>query len=123
MEKTDNLETVPLDGKWSDLGEWKLQSSTNWSWIVNHVALSNNAHAINCENTMLRSESPDMEIVGIGLKDILTVAMSDAVLVVNRDHSHEVKNAVKIAKVKKVPQAESTAKNHRPWGWYTVLSR
>lgn len=120
LEKIDNLETVPLDGKWSDLGDWNAVFN-ELEFDRNLVALSNNAHAINCENTMLRSESSNIEIVGIGLKDILTVAMPDAVLVVNRNHSQEVKNAVKMLKSKKVPQAETTAKNHRPWGWYTVL--
>ena len=120
LEKTNNIETVPFDGKWSDLGEWNAVFN-ELELDSNLVALSNNAHAINCENTMLRSESPNMEIVGIGLKDILTVAISDAVLIVNRNNSQEVKNAVKMLRSKKIPQAENTAKNHRPWGWYTVL--
>ena len=33
------------------------------------------AHAIECEDTLLRSETDTLEIVGVGLKGILAVAM------------------------------------------------
>ena len=37
--------------------------------------------AIDCADCLLRSDSEEVELVGIGLKDLIVVAMKDAVLV------------------------------------------
>ena len=43
-------------------------------------ATSETAHAIECSNSLLRSESSSQQVVGIGLNDIMVIAMPDAVL-------------------------------------------
>ena len=64
----------------------------------NGVVLSKNAHAIDCKNTLLRSESNSQEIVGLGLEDIVAISMPDAVLVANKNKSQDVKKVVEYLK-------------------------
>ena len=39
------------------------------------------AHALNCKNTLLRSENENQKIVGLDLENIIAIAMQDAVLI------------------------------------------
>lgn len=120
MEHHKNLLAVPFVGDWSDLGGW---DAVHEEMNPNDkgVAVGNNAHALNCSNTLLRSENSDQHIVGIGLDNIIAVAMSDAVLVVNKEHVQDVKKAVKILKDKNISQATMFPTDHRPWGWFETL--
>ncbi len=118
MEKAENLSVVPYLGRWSDLGDW----AAVWRETQeNGVSLSGPATAIDCTNTLLRSEVAGQAIVGIGLDDIIAVAMPDAVLISHKGRTQEVKQAVAALKAKKAPQAESFPKDHRPWGWFESL--
>ena len=49
--------------------------------------------------------------------------MPDAVLVVDKDKAQNVKNVVQHLKSKNILQAEIFPKDHRPWGWFEILSR
>ena len=121
MEKSDNLSVVPFSAGWSDLGGWDAVWRENVS-NANGVNTSNNATAIDCENSLIRSEDESIEVVGIGLKNIITVAMKDAVLVADMSKSQDVKKAVDILKEKDVSQATHFPKDHRPWGWFESLT-
>jgi mannose-1-phosphate guanylyltransferase/mannose-6-phosphate isomerase len=121
MEKSDNLSVVPFSAGWSDLGGWDAVWRENVS-NANGVNTSNNATAIDCENSLIRSEDDSIEVVGIGLKNIITVAMKDAVLVADMSKSQDVKKAVDILKEKKASQATQFPKDHRPWGWFESLT-
>jgi mannose-1-phosphate guanylyltransferase/mannose-6-phosphate isomerase len=121
MEKSDNLSVVPFSAGWSDLGGWDAVWRENVS-NANGVNTSNNATAIDCENSLIRSEDDSIEVVGIGLKNIITVAMKDAVLVADMSKSQDVKKAVDILKEKKANQASQFPKDHRPWGWFESLT-
>lgn len=121
MEACETLSVVPIDCGWTDLGSWaSVQKSSQAD--ENGVVQSGNTTAIDCENTMLRSESPNVELVGLGLKNITAVAMGDAVLVADTERSETVKLAVETLKEKKAKQAENFPKDHRPWGWFESLS-
>ena len=85
------------------------------------VAATGNATAIDCTNTLLRSEGGTVEIVGLGLDNVFAVAMGDAVLVADMDRAQDVKKVVDTLKAKKVRQATDFPKDHRPWGWYESL--
>jgi mannose-1-phosphate guanylyltransferase/mannose-6-phosphate isomerase len=121
MEKSNNLSVVPFSAGWSDLGGWDAVWRKNVS-KTNGVKTSNNATAIDCENSLIRSEDDSIEVVGIGLKNIITVAMKDAVLVADMSKSQDVKKAVDILKEKKAGQATQFPKDHRPWGWFESLT-
>ena len=120
MERGDNLSVVPFAAGWSDLGGW----DAVWREAgpdARGVATSEHATAIDCQNTLLRSESDRLEVVGIGLENIITVAMPDAVLVADKSRAQDVKKAVAALKDKRALQAEAFPKDHRPWGWFESL--
>ena len=58
----------------------------------NNVVLSK-CHEINCQNTLLRSEKSNQQIVGLGLDNIIAIAMPDAVLA-NKEKTQDVKKVV-----------------------------
>jgi mannose-1-phosphate guanylyltransferase/mannose-6-phosphate isomerase len=70
----------------------------------------------------LRSEVDSLELVGIGLDDMIVIAMPDAVLVAPRSASQRVGEAVASLKARAVKQAESSPRDHRPWGWFESLA-
>ena len=108
---------VPYGGVWSDLGGWEAvwrESGPDAKGVVTH----GNALAMECTDTLLRSESGALLLVGIGLDNIVAVAMPDAVLITTKDRAQDVKLAVKRLKADKVAQAETFPLDHRPWGWF-----
>ncbi|PTR10467.1 mannose-1-phosphate guanylyltransferase/mannose-6-phosphate isomerase [Cereibacter azotoformans] len=120
MERATNRAVVPFAGHWSDLGDWEaVRREIGPDGAGN--ALAGAATAIRCEGSLLRSEAPGLEVVGIGLRDIVAVAMPDAVLVAHRDCAQEVKEAVAAMKGKGAAQAECFPLDHRPWGWFETL--
>ena len=58
----------------------------------------------------------------MGLKDIIAVAMPDAVLVAHKDRAQDVKAAVTKLKEKGAAQAETLPRDYRPWGWYESIA-
>jgi mannose-1-phosphate guanylyltransferase / mannose-6-phosphate isomerase len=120
MEKAANLAVMPYLGGWSDLGSW----DSVWQELgpdENGNVLSQNATAIDCEGSLLRSEAEGLELVGIGLKDIVAIAMPDAVLIADKSQSQKVKEAVLALKAKSARQATAFPRDHRPWGWFDSL--
>ena len=120
MEKADNLSVVPFAAGWSDLGGW----DSVWRESgpdENGVVATGNATALDCRDTLLRSESEGLEVVGIGLEGIIAIAMPDAVLVADKSRAQDVKQAVAALKAKGATQATMFPKDHRPWGWFESL--
>ena len=121
MEKIPNLIAVPYASKWSDLGGWDAVWNETPKDLSSN-ATSQGAYAIDCSNTLLRSESPSQKIVGLGLEGIMAVAMPDAVLIMHKNKAQHVKDAVDLLKTNNVPQADTFPKDHRPWGWFESLA-
>ena len=121
MERADNLSVVAYEAGWNDLGGWDAVAQ-EMGPDADGVALAGAVTAIDCHDTLLRSDSDGVELVGIGLRDIIAVAMDDAVLVADRSRAQEVKIAVERLKAKGAPQAEAFARDHRPWGHFETLA-
>ena len=120
MEHAENLTVVPFGGAWSDLGDWQAvwrESCPDGDGVVTAGAST----AIDCADTLLQSTSEAQQLVGIGLTDIIAVAMPDAVLIAHKDRAQDVKLAVQQLRAKGVPQAETLPRDYRPWGWYESL--
>lgn len=121
MERADNLSVVPFTGAWSDLGGWE----SVWREMgpdAEGVSLGGNATAIDCTDSLLRSEADGLQIVGIGLHNIVAIAMPDAVLVADMSRAQDVKRVVDVLRSKGVAQAETLPRDHRPWGWFESLA-
>ncbi|MBB1498044.1 mannose-1-phosphate guanylyltransferase/mannose-6-phosphate isomerase [Paracoccus sp. MC1862] len=123
MEKAGNLSVVRFAEHWSDLGGWDAiwreaqADAPAWRGVIADARST----AIDCDNVLLRSDDEAMQVVGIGLKDMMVVATGDAVLVAGMDRAQDVRQAVTALKSKGARQAESFLRDHRPWGWFETL--
>ena len=120
MEKVGDLTAMPYSGAWSDLGGW----AAVWHELgpdPRGNVTTGAATAIDCRDSLLRSEAEGQELVAIGLEDMIAVAMPDAVLVAHKSEGQRVKEAVAALKSKGASQAEQAARDHRPWGWFESL--
>ena len=120
MEKAANLTVVPYGGVWSDLGGWEAvwrDGQPDGDGVVAQGAVT----AIDCQDTLMRSEAPGLQLVGIGLNNLVAVAMPDAVLIADKNRAQDVKLAVERLKAQDIPQAETFPLDHRPWGWFERL--
>ena len=115
MEKTKLASVIPLDVGWSDIGSW---SSI---WDISNKDNEGNVKIgkiknIESNNNYLRSEN--RLVVAIGLKDLIVVETSDAVLVANKNNIQKVKDVVKELKEEGKSESISHRKRYRPWGNY-----
>ena len=115
------LSVVPFGGDWSDLGSWEAVGQVSEADEAG-VVTSGPVTAIDCENTLLRAESADQTVVGLGLQDLVVVAMGDAVLVADRARVQEVGGAVSALRAAGVRQADTFPRDHRPWGQFETLA-
>ncbi len=122
MEQAPNLAVAPYTSGWNDLGGWNA-IAREMETDADGNAQSGNVTLIDCSNSLLRSETEGLELVGIGLDNLVAVAMDDAVLVADRTRAQDVKQAVVALKKKGAKQAESFAYDHRPWGHFESLAQ
>lgn len=120
MERAPNLTVVPYAGAWSDLGDWQAVWREAEADTTGTVT-AGPATALDCRDTLLQATNEAQQLVGIGLTDIIVVAMPDAVLVAHKDRAQDVKQAVAALKAKGATQAEILPRDYRPWGWYESL--
>ena len=106
MEKAKRVAVVPVEMGWSDVG----------SWDALHALAAkdgdDNAHhgevvAIDTRNCLIRSDGP--LIAAVGVSDLIVVATGDAILILPRGSSQEVKRAVEQLK------REGHVTLDRPW--------
>jgi mannose-1-phosphate guanylyltransferase/mannose-1-phosphate guanylyltransferase/mannose-6-phosphate isomerase len=120
MERAEPVVAVPLEAGWSDLGAW----DAIWTAAErdeNGTASVGPVTAIDCKDSYLRSESDGLRLVGLGLENMVAIAMRDAVLVADRARVQEVKGVVETLRKAAAPQADEYPRFHRPWGWYETL--
>jgi mannose-1-phosphate guanylyltransferase/mannose-1-phosphate guanylyltransferase/mannose-6-phosphate isomerase len=118
MEKTAHAAVVPASIGWSDVGSWSAL------WEVSDLDADGNATAgpvelLRAKNCYVRSEGILTAVVG--LEDVVTVVTDDAVLVMHRDCSQDVKTL--LSQLKKAGHKEATEhrRAYRPWGHYEGL--
>jgi mannose-1-phosphate guanylyltransferase/mannose-6-phosphate isomerase len=121
MEKASNLAVMPFSDGWSDLGDWKSVWQECGPDTEGNIC-SDNATAIDCTGSLLRSEADSIEVVGIGLEEMIVVAMPDAVLVAPKSASQRVGEAVTSLKKRGIKQSETMPRDQRPWGWFESLA-
>jgi mannose-1-phosphate guanylyltransferase/mannose-6-phosphate isomerase len=121
LEKAPNLSVQPYGGQWSDLGGWDAvwrEAGPDAQGVATRGAVT----AIDCSDSLIRSEAEGVAVVGIGLQGVIAVAMPDAVLVARKDRAQDVKHAVAVLRAGGARQAEAFPRDHRPWGWFESLA-
>ncbi|MDA8107054.1 MAG: mannose-1-phosphate guanylyltransferase/mannose-6-phosphate isomerase [Betaproteobacteria bacterium] len=115
MEKTNRGAVVRADLGWSDVGSW----SALWD-IAEKDARGNAArgdvHLVDAEGCLVRSEGRLVSAVGV--RDLVIVETSDAVLVAARDRAQEVRETVAHLDRNNRTEHLSHKRVYRPWGYY-----
>ncbi len=113
-----NISMIPLAAGWSDLGAWDAvwqtgQHDNDGNMLVGDAFLADSS------NTLIYASNRLVSAVGV--EDLVIVETADAVLVVDRKQSQQVKKVV--AMLEKQGRAEHTLhrKVFRPWGWYDSI--
>lgn len=109
---------VSLDAGWSDVGAWPslLEASPR---DQDGNMTRGDVYLENTQNTLLLAEH--RMVAGIGLKDLMVIETSDAVLVVHKEHAQRVKNVVSQLKEAGREEHIKHRKVYRPWGCYESI--
>ena len=118
MEKTDRAAVVAGDFRWSDIGSWDALFD-----ITPHDATGNVVHGpvvtMDASGCVVHSDGQLTAVVGVN--DLVVVSTSDAVMVIPRARSEEVRELVARLKAAKRPEATDHKRVHRPWGYYESI--
>jgi mannose-1-phosphate guanylyltransferase/mannose-6-phosphate isomerase len=118
MERTERAAVVTGDFRWSDIGSWDALFDIRPRDADGNV-LHGPVLTLDAQDCVVHSEQRLTALIGV--KDLVVVATTDAVLVVPRARSQEVREMV--AKLKAAKRAEATdhRRVHRPWGYYESI--
>lgn len=109
------VKMVELDAGWNDLGAWDAVWRTGSQDEYGNVTFGDTLLS-NTSNSLVHASSRLVSAVGV--ENLIIVETADAVLVVNRTNSQDVKNIVNQLEVKKREEKNLHRKVSRPWGWY-----
>jgi mannose-1-phosphate guanylyltransferase len=90
MERSAIVAVVPMSIGWSDLGSWDALAA-----LAGDSAAIGPVTAIDCTGTYIRSDGPQIAVLGVS--DLIIVASGDRVLIVPRGRSQEVKSLLESA--------------------------
>jgi len=115
MEKTQAAAVVTCEIGWSDVGSWAALWELGDQDEQGNVKLGDVVlHDV--ENSYLRSEG--RLISAVGVRDLVIVETSDAILVAPRDRAQEVKAIVNELDRTERSESELHPRVYRPWGTY-----
>jgi mannose-1-phosphate guanylyltransferase/mannose-6-phosphate isomerase len=112
---TGEVVVVPLLAGWSDVGAWSAVWDIGTKDASGNV-LTGDVQVHATTNTLVMAHS--RLVACVGLTDAVVVETADAVLVASRSHIQKVKDVVTALKAAGRPEALTSRKVHRPWGWY-----
>ncbi|WP_374661060.1 mannose-1-phosphate guanylyltransferase/mannose-6-phosphate isomerase [Inhella sp.] len=109
------IDMQPLTAGWNDLGAWEAV------WQVGEKDADGNvqrgdALLEDCRDTLVHANS--RLVAAVGLQDVMVVETADAVLVIDRQRSQQVKAVVERLAREGREEQLLHRKVHRPWGWY-----
>lgn len=117
MEKTDKAAVVALNTFWSDVGSFDALYDIFKKDEKENV-VEGECIPVDSKNNFIFGERL---IAVIGVKDVIVVDTSDAVLVCSKKNAQKVKDVVEILKSRGDERAEIHRTAYRPWGSFTIL--
>jgi mannose-1-phosphate guanylyltransferase / mannose-6-phosphate isomerase len=115
MERTLDAVVVETDPGWSDVGTWQALWAISPKDGAGNVA-SGDVQLHDAAGCYVRSEN--RHIAAIGVKDLVIIETSDAILVMGKEHSQDVKQAVGRLEAGARNEHVAHRRVHRPWGYY-----
>ncbi|HEX9073802.1 MAG TPA: mannose-1-phosphate guanylyltransferase/mannose-6-phosphate isomerase [Pseudolabrys sp.] len=118
MEKTDRAAVVVGNFRWSDIGSWDALFDITPRDSAGNV-LQGPVVTMDTSNCVVHTDQRLTTLVGV--KDLVVVSTSDAVMVVPRARAQDVRQLVDKLKAAKRPEATDHKRVHRPWGYYESI--
>jgi mannose-1-phosphate guanylyltransferase/mannose-6-phosphate isomerase len=118
MEKTGRAAVVTGNFRWSDIGSWDALSDILPPDDDGNI-VQGSAVTIDSESCIIHADG--RLVATIGLKDMVVVSTPDAVMVMPRERSQEVRDLVAKLKAEQRPEADTHRRVDRPWGYYETL--
>ena len=118
MERTDRAVVVAGQFRWSDIGSWDALFDITPRDSAGNV-LQGPVVTMDTSNCVIHTDQRLTTVVGV--KDLVVVSTSDAVMVVPRARAQEVRQLVDKLKAAKRPEATDHKRIHRPWGYYELI--
>ena len=118
MEKTDRMAVVAGQFRWSDIGSWDALFDITPRDSAGNV-LQGPVVTVDSNDCVVHSHDRLTAVVGV--KDLVVVHTSDAVMVVPRSRAQDVRELVDKLKAAKRPEATDHKRVHRPWGYYESI--
>jgi len=115
MERTADAVAVQTDPGWSDVGTWQALWAVSPRDGDGNVAIDD-VHLYDAGGCYVRAEK--RHVTAIGVQDLVIVETDDALLVVAKERSQDVKEAV--GRLDSLNRTEhlSHTRVYRPWGYY-----
>lgn len=118
MEPTRKAKVVPYSGDWSDIGAWDALYDYSDKDESGNVLIGD-VMSEGAQNSFVRSESRLVAVVGVD--NLVVVETADAVLIMNKDQSQDVKKIVKRIHAEGREEHMFHTTVHRPWGSYQTV--
>ena len=119
MEKANNVQVVPMDAGWSDVGSfsslWEVSPKDTQSNVIVGDVLTENT-----TNSYIYSQNKLVSTVGID--NLVIVETKDAVLVANKNNVQDVKSIVAQLKNAGRSECEQHREAYRPWGTHDDIA-
>lgn len=118
MEKTQLAATFKLDSDWNDIGSWAalgsaLKKDHYDNSLVGKVLVQATHNCYIHANKRL--------VAAVGVKDLVIVETSDAILVLHKDHSQTIKQVITELQGSDKHLLQASPRVHRPWGSYELI--
>ena len=118
MEKTNLGLVLPLDAGWSDIGNWESLWQNEKKDSLGNVI---QGKVFNEGSSDCYIKSENSLLVTLGLKDLILVETSDAILAANKNELNKIKTVLNKLDKKGYKEVNEHRKIYRPWGSYTSL--
>jgi mannose-1-phosphate guanylyltransferase / mannose-6-phosphate isomerase len=115
MEHTKLGAVAPVNIEWSDVGSWQALWEVQEKDVQGNV-LSGDVISENVSNSLINAQS--RMVAALGVRDLVIVETSDAVLVAHKDQAQNVKLLVDRLQAANRTERVSHRRVYRPWGYY-----
>ncbi len=120
MQATDRAAVVPAQFGWNDVGSW------DSLWQIspkdeNNNFTSGDTLVIDTQRSYIRAENRLVSV--IGLDDVIVIETADAVLVMHKSRTQQLKAAIQHFESSHRKEHLEHLRIHRPWGWYEGIDK
>jgi mannose-1-phosphate guanylyltransferase/mannose-6-phosphate isomerase len=118
-QPTIQAAVVELDANWSDIASWQQFSDATPKSDSEGNAIHGDVLCLNSHNSLILSKH--RLVAALGCEDMVIVETADAVLVMPKSSSEDVRDLAKVLQAKNRVEYMTQRRVYRPWGNYEGL--